>query len=226
MTEREDPAYETIRERIRSFPEEKLYCIKVGANDGLTGDPFGQLLLEDKRWHGLMLEPVPHCFERLKANFPDERFKHYQTAVSDKERWAMEFYYVNPELAKLRPDIPCWAYQLGSFDKQHILKHFNGLPDECLIALKIDTVTLNPVVDELEEQFQTSRLDLLHIDTEGHDYKVLRMYDWALTPRVIVVEHCHLPNEELYPLLGILMGRGYQVEATDMDYICVLPEGK
>lgn len=224
MTEREDPAYETIRERLRSFPEEKLYCIKVGANDGLTGDPFGQLLLEDKRWHGLMLEPVPHCFERLKANFCDGRFAKWRLAVSDVPG-RREFYYVDPELETARPDIPCWAYQIGSFDKQHVLKHFNGLPESFLRSEYVLVDTLDSVAKDLVVLFDAPRLDLLHIDTEGHDYKVLRTYNWALTPRVIVVEHCHLPNEELYPLLGILMGRGYQVEATNMDYICVLPEG-
>src|SRR5450755_313564 len=51
----------------------KPFFVKVGANDGITDDPCSDILLADPNWSGLLIEPVPYCFERLKNNFPDTR---------------------------------------------------------------------------------------------------------------------------------------------------------
>src|SRR5262249_59030637 len=47
--------------------------VKVGANDGVTGDPCSDILLATPQWRGILIEPVPYCFERLRANFSDSR---------------------------------------------------------------------------------------------------------------------------------------------------------
>ena len=43
--------------------EPRPYFVKVGANDGVTGDPIGDALIKDRRWHGLLIEPVGSLFE-------------------------------------------------------------------------------------------------------------------------------------------------------------------
>ena len=56
--------------------------VKVGAHDGITGDPCSDILLANTQWKGLLIEPVPYNFERLKANFQDsQRFCLEQVAV-------------------------------------------------------------------------------------------------------------------------------------------------
>jgi hypothetical protein len=39
--------------------------VKVGANDGVTGDPFAVSLLNNRQWKGVLVEPVPYCIDRL-----------------------------------------------------------------------------------------------------------------------------------------------------------------
>src|SRR5579862_4142758 len=47
--------------------------VKVGANDGITGDPCSDILLGNTNCRGLLIEPVPYVFDRLRANFKDSR---------------------------------------------------------------------------------------------------------------------------------------------------------
>src|SRR3984885_2643342 len=69
--------------------------VKIGANDGVSGDPISDILLANANWRGLLIEPVPHCFDRLKANFHDaHRFCLEQVAIGATAGQA-RFYYVD-----------------------------------------------------------------------------------------------------------------------------------
>ena len=56
-------------DRLRSYCAQRPRWIrepvfvKVGANDGVTGDPVSDILLSNPKWKGLLIEPVPYCFE-------------------------------------------------------------------------------------------------------------------------------------------------------------------
>src|ERR1700682_2727682 len=63
------------RSRLRRFRSlcaamadilQQPFFVKVGANDGSTGDPCSDVLLGRTNWKGLLIEPVPYCFDRLK----------------------------------------------------------------------------------------------------------------------------------------------------------------
>src|SRR5687768_15330047 len=73
----------------------KAVFVKVGANDGLSGDPCSDILLGDSRWSGVLIEPVPHCFRRLQRNFGDSsRFRLEQVAIGAIPGKA-KFYFVD-----------------------------------------------------------------------------------------------------------------------------------
>jgi len=56
--------------------------VKIGANDGLTGDPCGDMFMRDIRWRGLLVEPVDYCVEKLKNTYCDQsRFTIVQAAI-------------------------------------------------------------------------------------------------------------------------------------------------
>ena len=100
--------------------------VKAGANDGITGDPCSDILLANPAWKGILIEPVPHCFERLQKTFHDaSRFLCVQAAVGAPTGKA-KFYYVDPQAVKALPNLPSWHDQLGSFDRNHIVKHLRS----------------------------------------------------------------------------------------------------
>jgi FkbM family methyltransferase len=172
--------------------------VKVGANDGTTGDPFSDILLADVRWKGLLIEPVPYCFDRLRTAFRDEkRFSLEQAAIGATAGEAT-FYYVDEKAAANLPDLPNWYDQLGSFDKGHILKHLNGALAPFIIEC---TVKVFPLKDVLEKH-GIAEVHVLHIDTEGHDYEVLKTVDFAsCAPLAIFIEHKHLPELQTFSKL-------------------------
>jgi hypothetical protein len=56
------------------------------------------------------------------------------------------------------------------------------------------------------------KIDLLHVDTEGHDYRILRQLDFArFSPALVIYEHKHLTTEERIAARQLLQSRGYRL---------------
>ena len=72
--------------------------------------------------------------------------------------------------------LPFWASQLGSIDELHAIKHrVTGL---LVDKIKVQTTTLNEIVKE----YNINQIDLLHTDTEGHDFTILMNYNFNIKP--------------------------------------------
>src|SRR6266480_5042502 len=100
-------AYCLFHPGIRFHVEETFRCqrdifvLKIGANDGMTNDPIGDYLLSDSRYHGVLVEPVPHYARMLAHNFaPTGRFSIEQVAVSQSSG-ETKVYYVAENAADL-----------------------------------------------------------------------------------------------------------------------------
>jgi FkbM family methyltransferase len=224
--------YATPKPEETDTPEERfrLYCrklpgivpapvfVKVGANDGITTDPCSDILLSDSNWSGLLIEPVPYCFDRLRANFHDSRrFRVEQIAIGAASGQA-SFYYVDEKARQEIHDLPGWFDQLGSFNRNHILKHLNGILEPFIIECRIRVHPLSEVL--LRNRIQD--VHLLHVDTEGHDYEVLKTVDFARhAPLLIYVEHKHLSDSEKSEMLQLLRRHGYSVSDCGADYFAV-----
>ena len=196
----------------------KPVFVKVGANDGITGDPCSDLLLEGKRWKGVLIEPVPYCFDRLKSTFHDEqRFSLLQVAVGAPAGEAT-FYYVDSNARKNISNLPSWYDQLGSFDKSHIVKHLDGALAPFIVECKVEVRLLSDILRENEIR----DVHLLHIDTEGHDYEVLKTLDFSChAPVAIFVEYKHLPDTQKAEMLVLFRIHGYSVYDCDGDYFAL-----
>lgn len=224
-----------LRRARNSFHKRKLerfrhYCsylptivpepmfVKVGANDGVTGDPCSDILLAEKRWKGLLIEPVPYCFDRLKENFYDtQRFSLQQVAIGKPNEEAT-FYYVDSKAYENIPDLPYWFDQLGSFDKSHIIKHLNGILTPFILECEVKVRLLSDVLRENGIR----DVHLLHIDTEGHDFEVLKTLDFTThAPTAIFIEHKHLPKSQKTEMRHLLRTQGYSVHNCGSDYFAL-----
>lgn len=192
--------------------------VKVGANDGLTGDPCGDIFLANPNWHGILVEPVPYCVERLRKAYSDSnRFVIEQVAV-DTASGNATFYYVSEEARSLFSELPEWYDQLGSFDRNHILKHLDGKLESFIITAEVNVEPLGTVLC----RNNVKRIDLLQIDTEGHDLQVLKSLDFTEhTPRAIFVEHKHLSPDHRFEMKSLLQDNGYTVLNAHGDYFAV-----
>jgi FkbM family methyltransferase len=192
--------------------------VKVGANDGVTTDPCSDILLGDANWRGLLIEPVPYCFDRLRTHFQDSRrFRLEQVAIGASAA-EVSFYYVDEKAKQDIPDLPGWFDQLGSFNRNHILKHLNGVLEPFIVEYKVQ---VHPLSDVLMRN-RIRDVHLLHVDTEGHDYEVLKTVDFARhAPLSIFVEHKHLSENGRSGMFQLLRRHGYSVSDCGTDYFAV-----
>ncbi len=207
-----------ILDLSRIVPEPAF--VKVGANDGISGDPCSDILLANTNWRGLLIEPVPYCFDRLKANFQDsQRFCLEQVAIGAPAGHT-SFYYVGQRANQSLSGLPEWFDQLGSFDRNHIVKHLNGRLEPFTIECKVEVCPLSDVL----ARNRIREVHLLHVDAEGHDYEVLKTLDFAQhTPLSIFVEHRHLSSAQKAEMLRLLHKHRYSVRDCGADYFARTP---
>jgi len=165
--------------------------LQIGVNDGLTGDPLHHLIARPAvRWRGVMVEPVAHLFAQLSqryANNPAIQLE--QAAIGETDGTAF-IYRVNT-----MNDDSLWLDQLPSLNRATLQRTAAQLGAS---ADRIMTENVNCLrVDALLKRHNIERLDLLVIDTEGWDWKILRQFDLdRLRAKLILYEHQHLPDED------------------------------
>jgi FkbM family methyltransferase len=200
----------------------ELTFIKVGANDGVTGDPCSNIFLSDPTWRGILVEPVPYLFEKLCNNFCDNsRFTFCNFAISNANG-NLPFYFVDPTAKDKYPEVSEWYHQLGSFDKNHIIENSDAKLKPFIIEVQVPAKTL----DDIVKDFKLTRIDFLQIDVEGHDFDVLFSLNFNKTkPLSIFVEHKHIDQKQKQLMLKRLKIAGYKVWDCGCDLFCINSKG-
>lgn len=198
---------------------EKIFLVQIGSNDGKTGDPFHQLLQKNLSWSALFVEPVPYLFEKLKTNYPDHsRFSFANVAIN--QGTPLTFYWVDSEVKNVFDDLPFWYDQLGSFDRQHIINELGERIEPYVLSKILEGATL----PSLFAKNKVRKLDILHIDTEGYDWKILSQLDIdTFTPAFILYESNHLSEEELRESYDFLKDK-YVLFQVGIDTLAVNKE--
>src|ERR1700752_3182480 len=107
----------------QKFGGKSAVVVKVGANDGVQDDPIATLIRQNPDWREVFIEPLPHIFRRLKANYPPLPNYIFENIAVSRERGVRRMFYVSDDIKKVHPDVPFWYDHLGSFDRNHVLKH-------------------------------------------------------------------------------------------------------
>jgi FkbM family methyltransferase len=191
--------------------------LQIGSNDGLTGDPIRPLLLRNAKWKALLVEPVPFLFEKLRVNYAEIPNVSFMNVAVGEYNGVLPFYYILPEAKLKLPELPTWYDQLGSFNKGHISAHLGDSVLPYVATTGVATVTLN----DLLAQAEVTSIDVLHLDTEGHDWVILRQLDLSKTkPSVILFEHKHLDPQDRNSAYDYLK-KDYRIENLGNDFICL-----
>lgn len=177
--------------------------VQVGSNDADYGDPLREFILRD-RWQGVMVEPVPYVFDRLRAKYGNRNeLALLNVAIADAAG-EKDFFY----LEESSDSLPPWYDQLGSFYRENIIKHREQIPDieQRVRSIPVPCVTLR----DLFRQQGVQRLDLFHVDAEGYDYEIIRqLAGTGILPTVVIYEHVHLSDSQREECKHILSGMSY-----------------
>lgn len=177
--------------------------IQVGAFDGITCDPLRKYLAK-YNWTGLMAEPQPMPFEALQSLYGSfEKIKLLNAAIGHRDG-DMKLYILEGD------NLPNWSKGMASFSRNNLVKHAYLIHD---IEKHIKEITV-PIVtfNEIFKIGDIKELDLLQIDTEGFDAKIIRLFPFTVCkPLIIHFESKHIEKNELDALLRELIALDYLV---------------
>ncbi|MBL8027701.1 MAG: FkbM family methyltransferase [Fibrobacteres bacterium] len=194
-----------------------VFFVQIGSNDGKSGDPIHKYI-KGYGWCGILVEPVKSLFEKLTQNYIGihDRLSFENSAISHTQGQA-SFYRLKDTTDS---SLPLWYDQLGSFDKSVILKHKDQIPniETMIIEDKVNTITFESLITK----HKVKKVNLIHIDTEGFDYQVLKMINFTRhKPDIVLYEHKHLSRKEYKLSVNLMKRNGYSVCLQKGDTICV-----
>jgi FkbM family methyltransferase len=200
----------------RYFDGGPAFFVQVGSCDGKLGDPLHELIKSNPQWFGIFIEPVDYVFKALVRNYGNDlRYVFEQVAIAD-EPGERAFYHVSEEAVGI-PSVPSQCEQLGSFDRNHILKHGTTL-EPYIITRRVWCEPLSSVLD----RNKVERVDIIHIDAEGYDYHVLKQIDFSrFSPKLVLYEHTHLKHDESKAAINLLSSHGYRCVNFGMDTLAI-----
>jgi FkbM family methyltransferase len=218
------PPKGSIEEAINKYSKKNqgLFFMQVGSNDGRSGDPLYKFIRRDA-WQGVLIEPVDYLFKQLKENYRGLNTKGitFENAAIANHNGYEDFYYFKDFI----PDEnkPITLNQQGSFSKEHIDSVKVLFPEAEIAVKKVVCKTVASVLSE----HNISRLNLLHLDTEGYDFEIIKSIDFdAVRPDLILYEHIHLNEQDKVDCQNLLKSHQYQIFRPNEGYdtLAYLPQ--
>ena len=195
--------------------EPRARFIQIGSNNGVNNDPLRPLILKYKI-SGILLEPVGYIFEQLVENYEGTSGLDFVNAAVSDIDGEKEFY----RLRQSSTDLPIWYDQLGSFNLSVILKHKAEIPDieNYIICEKIKTITFKTLI----KKYPIRQFDIIHIDTEGYDYEIIKLIPFQIiNPKIVIFEHKHLSDEIYGECYQYLISKGFKLSRDGDDTVAV-----
>jgi FkbM family methyltransferase len=218
-------------ERLRALEFDDVVCrhmhehgracvfLQVGAYDGVSTDPLRKYI-GPCGWRGVMLEPQPGPAGRLRELYAgNDRIAILEAAI-DAERKSRSLFTVEGD------ELPAWAGGMASFDRAHLLKHDHLIPG---IAAELRELTVHCVTfDDALDRLPGDRLDILQIDAEGADGRLLSLFPFARAkPAIVQWEVKNMSRAQQEAALDLLGEHGYRVARSGgEDMLAVLPADK
>ncbi|MCX6929286.1 MAG: FkbM family methyltransferase [Verrucomicrobia bacterium] len=196
---------------------ETIQFVQIGANDGKLGDPIYRYASSSAKWRGVLVEPIGYLHARLKENYSNRNNLVFEKVLVSASAGIKSVFFVDTNAFRDLDGLPAWAEGLGSVSADNIVGHLGTRIKPYIGSESIETITLQTLL----QRNAIRDLDLLVIDTEGHEWVILRQLRFAtLKPKVIIVEFKHLGYWSCYALIRKLR-KYYRIMSNGDDLIAV-----
>lgn len=186
--------------------------VQVGANDGLTSDPIRRFVVK-YGFRGLLVEPQPDVFERLRMNYAGMSgllFENAAIAASDGITSLYRF-----RRGGAQPD---WADGLASFSRETLVNNNHNVKGD-VEEIRVATVTFSTLL----ARHSLGHVDLLQIDAEGFDYELIKTINLrSFRPTIIHFEHSLLPFAVKHECFAYLSRNGYKITGNGPDTVAYI----
>jgi FkbM family methyltransferase len=187
-----------------------MRIVQVGANKGNTdNDPVWKLvqanLPDSLNWSIVLIEPNPYAVKILRETYKGFSNAHILECACGDETGVSTLYvdHLDDESSS----------QHSSLIYDHLIRHEHKPEVIGLVSVKI--YKLGDLIDS------SCQIDLLQIDAEGYDYKVLLGCDFGkFDIKQVQYEHMHLKGGEKEMAHHYMIGHGYKlIRANIVDSI-------
>ena len=217
--------------------QKKITIVQIGAYKGFSSNDYINRFITKhcnterySKTNGifiLLIEPVKHIFNELLENY-----KNYYSIVFENSAVAetcgeKKFYMLNNEINLSEMGMPEWLDQLGSLLPERIEKLWENYEGNTIYQkfLRENTIVKNVMCvtfDELIDKYNLKEIDLLQIDTEGYDYKILSSINFEkIRPKYINYERVLLQKEES-ACRNLMLLKNYRIHDHGQDSLCTL----
>ncbi len=206
-----------ISDLIERKGNEPITFLQIGAFDGVSGDPIHNYI-ERHNWKGLFVELQKGPFEKLKNIYSDQENVEFLHAAIGEDYGTRKLYTIDKPGAE---DMPAWAAQIASFDREVVISHKWAIPniENRITYEQVDCVPLKEVI----RRYNLKMVDVIQIDVEGFDAKVIDMIDFdKISPSVVRFEHIHLSDFEYKRSLKKLINNKYKIHKENDDTVAYL----
>jgi FkbM family methyltransferase len=173
--------------------------IELGALDGVLYS--NTKFFEDSlNWKGILIEPHPEKFKLLQINRPNNYL--FNNLVSCHKE-PLEFrYFVNQHAAVSGVE--------NTLSQHHFDTYFesNNAWNKSLLQNKI---FIKPIsLTDIVKSTNLLHIDLLSLDVEGHEYEVLKSWDFSVPIDIILIETLGVQPEKDELCREILIKNNYK----------------
>ena len=186
--------------------------VQIGSNDGKKNDPLNPYIRKNG-WKGMLVEPDLANFKKLSDNYSDVNGLIFENLGIGPVSGEMLFY----RLKNITEQEPGWYDQVGSFDRDTFIKniHYGKDLEKRMYTKPLPVITF----EELLQKNNFQKVDLLHTDTEGFDYTILRSINFAKHDiRIVLFEGEWMTQFELRELIQYLRKYNYSIFQCVVDY--------
>lgn len=174
-----------------------MKIIQIGTNKG--SDDLTDIIknINPQKIETLVfVEPQSFCNESIKICYKDYDFFIENVVITDNPDVSyMDFFTSHP------------YHRISSLSEEHIKKHTNVTTE--ISKIQIPCMRIN----DLFEKYGITKLDILFVDAEGWDSKIIKDIDFEKYEiDQIYYEHMHNDNPKLYQFLN---SKGYEVKKCD-----------
>jgi FkbM family methyltransferase len=194
-------------------PGSDFSLVLIGAHNGQKT----QKLVSQALHYGkvCLIEPTPYLFDALRKLYQhNERVTLLNVAVSPDPEEVVEFFYAKKSANTVRG----YGDQLGSLSGQHATNHDPNFAPH-ISKIQVTAMTMTGLLSHLNAH----SIDVLFIDTEGYDAKILLSFPFnRLLPKKILFEHKHADGtfrvgKNFASVLTLLESFGYHISIVDVE---------
>lgn len=182
--------------------------------DGISHSDFGNQILLNKEWHGLMIEPIKIYYDKLVNNFQRENI-HFENVAIDSTNRNRKMFFIDPSYI-IDGHVPYWADGISSFylDRNE-LKNLSQYTKEINVNCR--------TIKFIFEKYNVLSIDNLLIDTEGHDLIIMKdIFNYGILPKKIIIEYVNLLDSEKSELFQLMKKYNYLYDILSEDIIACL----